>query len=492
MPFSSPLGDGITLTAFASAYAQGDTSQYTEQVMVDYGITTSGQAVVVAPTVRLAHQLTTGGSGTGKSKFLATQAVQSAIVGNSLGLLDPHEELAADVLQSGADVFAARGCVVLWPDGPSQRITPWNPLDTSLVAPWQAADYVVAAVKRVWQLSDANTYIIDVLKHTCLALAGSGWTLLEGSRFLTDEAFRTYITATANIPDVTAWVSAFDAMNARDRVGLTQTTLVRLNRLRANPWIAALFGCGVRDDQYHTARTAADLPITPSSNLIQAINSGAHVFAVVPKRIYGEDQYVVAGILQSAFLTAALLRKPNDPAMPQTELILDEAAAYCTGEGLGALLAQARKYKLSATIAMQGIHQAEEGLQAELRTNTAIKTVFGTDHPEEATTAAQMLYGYNPSMVKADMRQNTKVGEDRRPVGQLTFYSPLEQAAFHTSQVLNLPKRTYLLKVRGEGDPLTMITPDYAPRYDLPTAYRLATAGQIVSYTTLEAVEGLF
>lgn len=450
-----------------------------EALAVDYGcVAATRRPVAIHPSVRQAHQLVTGGSGTGKSKFLATQAAQSALLGATIGMVDPHEELVSDLLMSSADVLAERGCVILWPEGPSQRILPWNPLQTSAIRPaWQAADLVVAAVKRVWGLSDANTFIIDVLKHTCWALAAAGWTLLEGPRFLTDADFRLWVADEGDVPEVQDWVAAFNAKPPRDREGLITTTLVRLNRLRANPHLARLVGAGATNPLYRAALRTAGIAPVEAIDLTALINRGHHLLAVVPKRVFQEDQFVVAGLIQSAILTAVLDRRPNDPAMPAIDLYLDEAAAYATGAGLGTLLAQARKYKVSAFVAMQGIHQAEEDLQAELKTNTAIKTIFGTDHEQEAAQAARMLWPYRPEAVKTDSREKVSTEHGTREQGQLQFYSPTEQYAYYAGQIMTLPPRQYVLKARGSGiDPLVCRTPDYRPRFhDLMTAFQTAT-----------------
>jgi hypothetical protein len=298
---------------------------------------------------------------------------------------------------------------------------------------------------------------------TTWALAATGWTLLEAQRFLTNKPFRTYVTEQANIPQISAWVKNFDARPHKEQIELTTTTIVRLNRLSANPHLQRMIGCGVTDARYVAARRAAGLPILSGVDLGEHINAGHHVFVVVPRRIFGEDQYLVAGLAQSVMLEATLRRRPNDPAMPELSAYLDEAAAHATDARLRVMLAQARKYKFSATVAVQGLHQAEPNLAEQLRSNTAIKVVFATDNPDEAQSSATMLYGYKPLAVKQDSRQRV---EDRE-VGQFQTYSPLEQRAFHASRIMQLPARHYILKVRGAGEPVVAFTPDYTPVVEL-------------------------
>ena len=448
---------------------------------IDYGTTPNGQPVCVAPTLRHKHQVITGGSGTGKSKLIATQAGQDALTSNVV-VVDPHEELVQDILCTAAHVIAERGMVLLWPDGPQRGVYPWNPLWTGPGrAAWQAADSVVGAVKRVWGLTDKNTYIIDVLKHTLWALAGAGWTLLEAQRFLTDTHFRAYVTEQANLPEVSMWVANFDALPKRDQVNLTQTTLVRVARLSGNPYIKQLVGSSVSDARYRTAYGAAHgKPPVVGQELGAAINAGQHVFAVVPKRVLGEDQYLVAGLVQSAMLDATFRRRPNDPAAPELAAYLDEAGAYATNDGLGKLLAQARKYKFSATVSLQGLHQVEDELQDELKTNTAIKIALGTDHPDEALDRATSLFAFNPAAIKIDTRTRIGTGRNRHDSGQFHTYSPTEQREFHAGRILQLSTRHYLLKVRGEGDPIEVVTPTYHARYELGEAVRLAGRRRVV------------
>jgi hypothetical protein len=277
------------------------------------------------------------------------------------------------------------------------------------------------------------------------------------------------------------WVTNFDALPKRDQVNLTQTTLVRVARLSGNPYIKQLIGAGVCDARYGAAyRAAHGKPPTQGQELGAAINAGQHVFAALPKRVLGEDQYLVAGLVQSAMLDATFRRRPNDPAAPELAAYLDEAGAYATNDGLGKLLAQARKYKFSGTTSLQGLHQVEDELQDELKTNTAIKIALGTDHPDEALDRAASLFAFNPAAIKIDARTRTGAGRNRHESGQFHTYSPVEQREYHAGRILQLPQRHYLLKVRGEGDPVEVITPTYHARYELAEAVRIAGRRRVV------------
>jgi hypothetical protein len=126
------------------------------------------------------------------------------------------------------------------------------------------------------------------------------------------------------------------------------------------------------------------------------------------------------------------------------------------------------------------LHQVEDELQDELKTNTAIKIALGTDHPDEALDRATSLFAFNPAAIKIDTRTCIGEGRNRHDSGQFQTYSPLEQREFHAGRILQLPMRHYLLKVRGEGDPIEVVTPTYHARYELAEAVRLAGRRRVV------------
>lgn len=178
-------------------------------------------------------------------------------------------------------------------------------------------------------------------------------------------------------------------------------------------------------------------------------------------------------------------RRANDSTNVQIAAILDEAAAYATNEGLGTALAQYRKYQFSAIVAVQGLHQAEAELAEQLKTNTAVKCFFATDNPDEVDTIADMIFQYQPSAIKQDMRY--RVNDRLIDAGSIQTYSSFEQKEHARSRVQALKPRDYLLKVRtsertglGPNDVPLVRTPDFYPRWTLEEAVAMVT--QVQSY----------
>ncbi|MDQ5850860.1 MAG: type IV secretory system conjugative DNA transfer family protein, partial [Chloroflexota bacterium] len=208
------------------------------------------------------------------------------------------------------------------------------------------------------------------------------------------------------------------------------------------------------------------------------INAGRHVFAVLPRSELGGDQYLVAGLIQSTMIDAVFRRTPDDPANPTTEAYLDEAAVYATSTGLGTLLAEARKFNVSCTVSLQGFHQAEAALQDELRTNTAIKAFFGTDHTDEARRAAATL-AVGVTAPPLGTRNGKAKGKERAG----------DRKEAVAGQVVQLKPRHYLLKVRGVPEHLEVRTATYHAQHLLPAAIRIATTERIAALVSADQAD---
>lgn len=402
------------------------------------------------------HTLITGKSGVGKSKYAATNAVQTAEHGASIFMIDPAEELVMDTLCLNPAVLAAKGVVFIWPGADTSvvpRVFPWNLLHTGPGRePWRVAGALTDNFKAIWKLNDQNTIIIDTLKHTIWALAGAGYTLLEAPLFLQDAAFRAYIVGRAQIPEVTFWVAnKYNMLSDSARMKQAETTLVRLARFYVNPHLKRMIGCGVSDPVYRAAYHAATGQAPAASHdLGDMVNDGWHVLCALPWNELQDDQFVVAALIQSTALQAIFRRKPNAATNPQTELFLDEVAAY-ESSAIWAILAYQRKYGANLTLSSQSIRQASERLQLEARTNCNTKIVFATDDTTDAHASAKMLFAFDPGAVK-----RTRAGKEQH-------LSLAEQTALHEEAILSLPKRHYLLKVTDGGPALTVRTPEYLP-----------------------------
>lgn len=146
------------------------------------------------------HMYVVGASGQGKSKFLQHVLFELATKGWGCGVFDPHSDLATDFLAQLATYPSKKVWLanpqnylrILYLD-PSREdyVIPCNILRNSFCSPYEIAENVVEAFRRVWpdSLSEAPRFA-QILRNAVLVLIANDLTLLELEPLLTDRAFR--------------------------------------------------------------------------------------------------------------------------------------------------------------------------------------------------------------------------------------------------------------------------------------------------------------
>src|SRR6185503_19922977 len=99
-----------------------------------------------------------GSSGQGKSKFLQHMLFESATTGQGCGVFDPHQDLISDLLAQLASYPNAawlsdpknRERVIYLDPSRTDYLIPCNILQSSCNTPYEVAENVVEAFRRVW------------------------------------------------------------------------------------------------------------------------------------------------------------------------------------------------------------------------------------------------------------------------------------------------------------------------------------------------------
>lgn len=140
---------------------------------------------------RLRHLAALGGTGVGKSSLLRHLAAEDMARGDGLLLLDPHGDLAHDVLGDVPRWRRNQVCYLNLPD--LDFPVALNVLDDpGLDERAAAVDAVVSAMRAIWAES-WGPRMETILRHAAMALmAAPGASLVQLPRFLTDEAFRVH------------------------------------------------------------------------------------------------------------------------------------------------------------------------------------------------------------------------------------------------------------------------------------------------------------
>jgi hypothetical protein len=335
------------------------------------------RAVALAVADARHHTHVIGATGSGKSTLLINLILADAEAGRGVVVLDPKGDLIADVLARLPKKAGSR--LVLLDPAETERPAAWNVLDTTGRDPELVTDQLVGVFHRLYA-AYWGPRTEDVLRSACLTLTRhKGTTLADVPLLLANPRYRA--TLTAGLDDPAGLGGFWIWYEQLSEAGQAQVIGPVMNKLRA----------------VLTRRFAADLFGSAQStfSLTQVLNGGI-LLARLPKGIVGDDtcrlvgSLVLAGVWQAATARASLPeRRRLDAAV-----YVDECQNFLNLPGsLDDLLAEARGYRLSLTLAHQHLGQLPRDLADGVAANARNK-VFFTVSPDDARVLARHIGPY--------------------------------------------------------------------------------------------------
>ena len=293
------------------------------------------------------HLYVVGKTGTGKTSLLKSIFLQLAEQERGVVLLDPHGDLAEEVLD-------------LLPRELARKVVYFNPADLSHPVGWnilayvplderpRAASGIVSAFKNVW--GDSWGPRLEYILYNCLrALLDADHTTILGlPKMLTDPAYRQWVVAQVKDPFVrTFWEEEFANYDHRFRQEAIAPIQNKVGALTTNPAIRNLVG---------QSRRKLDIPFIMEAGRILIANLSKGALGDEPSNLIGS-------LLVSEFQRAAMQRgsKPEG-ARRDCTLIIDEFQNFTTG-AFASILSEARKFRLSLVLS----HQFTSQLEPEIR-----------------------------------------------------------------------------------------------------------------------------
>ncbi len=357
---------------------------------------------------RATHFYVIGGSGTGKTKFLESLISQDIKNGVGFGVIDPHGDLIEYV----------KSCLALSEDNLDERVILIDPTDTENTVcfnPLEKADNIFAAeqaaelvlvFRKIWY--DAwGSRMEDIFRNTLIALIENNLTLAEIPLFLTDEAVRVKLTRNIKNETCRHYFERFNALSKSLKDEWTESTLNKVNAFLSDERIRQIF-----------------LSPKSSFNLREIIDSGKILLVKLDKgRLKGSSD-LLGSLLLSKIQMAAFSRTDTKENERQPfNLYIDEFQNFAT-ESFIDILAEARKYKLSLTLAHQNLSQLPEKLRASILGNCGLQAYFRISRLDAELLAKESFAGF--------------YGE---PPGWETYIQELQ----------GLPQRVCLIKNKIEG-----------------------------------------
>ncbi|MUL41561.1 type IV secretion system DNA-binding domain-containing protein [Streptomonospora sp. PA3] len=314
------------------------------------------------------HTHIIGATGKGKSTLLAHLALQDARAGRAGLVIDPRGDLVTDILARLPET-AAEKTVLLDPDdnAPPPRLNLLQGSDADFVS-----DTVVGIFRRIYAHS-WGPRTDDILRAATLTLARAGdpaLTLGEIPRLLTDQPYRHHLVAGVRDPVLRGFWDWYEQLSTPARAAATGPVLNKLRTALLRPWVRHVIASG------------------PSTiDLGRAFDTGHLVLMRLPKGVLGEDTSSLIGALGLAATWQAVTARIHQPEHERADVAayIDEAHNFLLQPGsLADMLAEARGYRLSMTLAHQELGQLPTELRKALAANARSK-IFFTCSPEDAT-----------------------------------------------------------------------------------------------------------
>lgn len=293
---------------------------------------------------RRRHIYVVGKTGMGKTALLENMAIQDIQSGRGVGFIDPHGEAAERLLE-----FVS-----------SKRINDvvyFNPADldypiTFNVMEKVGAEYrhlvasgLMGVFKKIWP--DVWSARMEYILNNCILalLEYPNSTLLGVNRMLADPDYRKKIVDRVTDPMIKSfWVNEFARYTQRYEVEATAAIQNKIGQFISNPLIRNIIG-----------------QVKSSIDMRGVMDEGKILIANLSKGRIGEDNSRLLGALLITKLQLGAMSRVDIPEEQRKDfyLYVDEFQNFAT-ESFVNILSEARKYRLSLTLANQYIAQLEE------------------------------------------------------------------------------------------------------------------------------------
>lgn len=321
---------------------------------------------------RRRHLYIVGKTGMGKTTLLQTLIDTDLQGGQGVCLIDPHGDLATNIVR--AMPTHRTNDVILFDVGDRELIVPFNPLacpDSLRID--QVTSSVVSAFKK---LHDSwGPRLEDTLRNAVFAVVEQRGTMLTLLRLLSDRQFRE--TMVDRIRDDVVrgfWTHEFAHWSESYRTEAVAAIQNKVRPFLTNTTMRAIVGA-----------------IGPSLNLRDVMDNGRVLMVNLSKGRIGEDNATLLGAFLVSSIQQAALTRADVPEVDRRDfhLYVDEFQNFTTGS-FAMILSEARKYRLTLTVAHQYLKQVDDETASAVFGNVGSIVAFQSGSEDAATLAEQM------------------------------------------------------------------------------------------------------
>lgn len=312
---------------------------------------------------RLKHIYAIGKTGMGKSTLLENMAIQDIQNGEGMAFIDPHGK-SAEFLLDYIPEHRIKDVVYFAPFDMEHPVA-FNVMeDVGADRRHLVANGLMSAFKKIWvdAWSARMEYILNNIMLALLEFPGA--TLLGVNRMLADKEFRNKVVSNITDPSVRSfWVDEYAKYTDKFAAEAAPAIQNKVGQFVANPIIRNIIG---------QSKSTFDIRKLMDERNILIIN--------LSKGRVGEGN---ANLIGSMLVTKIYLAAMSRADMSEREmkaaapfyLYVDEFQSFAN-ESFADILSEARKYKLSLTIAHQYIEQMPDEVRSAVFGNVGTMIAF--------------------------------------------------------------------------------------------------------------------
>jgi len=333
---------------------------------------------------RRRHMYVIGKTGMGKSVLLRNLIIQDIEKGKGIAFVDPHGDTAEEVLH-----FVPKSRI--------NDVVYFNPADLAnpiafniLEAVDEDHKHLIAAgmmgvFKKIWPdvWSPRMEYILN---NTILALLDyPGSTMLGINRMMSDKSFRQQVIEKIRDPIVrTFWIEEFGKWDPRFASEASAAIQNKVGQFISTPIVRHIVG-----------------QTNSTINMRKIMDEGKILIINLSKGKIGEDVMMLLGGMVVTRLYLAAMERVDVAESERKDFFLyvDEFHNFATNESFASILSEARKYRLSLTLAHQYMAQLQEEVRDAIFGNVGTLTSFRVG----ATDAEFLEKEFAPAVTMNDL-----------------------------------------------------------------------------------------
>jgi hypothetical protein len=322
--------------------------------------TAGGAPVVFSREERERHLYIVGKSGTGKSTFLYNLALGDILAGEGVAVIDPHGDLALDILDAIPRSRINDVCYLDVTD--TERPVGFNPA-TRIATERRAlaAAGIVSAFKHLW--SDSwGPRLEHFLFHGVAALVSRRHaTLIDLPRLYTDDNFRERVLRSVTDPEVLRfWREEFPSYTKAFRSEAVAPILNKAGQFTASPQLRLILG-----------------QVAPRLDLKFTMDNRRILIANLAKGAIGEQASNLLGSLLVSHLQLVAMERSTLPPHDRVPFFVhvDEFQTF-SSDAFASLLSEARKFATHFVLANQYTDQLPSAVRSAVIGNAGTLVVF--------------------------------------------------------------------------------------------------------------------